>query len=74
MSKLKPVQIEFNIGIETIYTDCPTNGNINTVEAAVNNWLSRTDEYTAKSLCRYIESKGVHKAMTEEEYKQSKTK
>ena len=37
--------------------------------AALDNWLARTEEYTAKSFVDYINSKGMHKAFTESDYK-----
>lgn len=43
------------------------------IEAAVQNWVVRTDDYTDKSLCDYINSKrerglSDHYAFTEEEF------
>lgn len=41
-------------------------------EDALYCWLARTNKYTAKSLCKYINSKDIpFRAMTEEEYKKS---
>jgi hypothetical protein len=38
-------------------------------EYALDNWLARTNKFTAKSLCNYIKSKNTgHIVMTEEEY------
>ena len=47
-----------------IYSDIGQN-----LQAAVDNWYVRTDEYTPESLCEYINSKGAHTALTEEQYK-----
>ncbi len=43
------------------------------IEAAIDNWTVRTDDYTAESLCAYINSKRIrgltdHYAFTEEQF------
>ena len=38
------------------------------LENALTNWLARTSEYTAESLCTYITSKRLHQALTEQQY------
>jgi hypothetical protein len=48
-------------------------GNINSIQAAFDNWIIRTTKYTEKSLIDYINSKGVHKAMTKKNYDETKT-
>ncbi len=40
-----------------IWHTLPTRGNVNTIEAAVDNWQARTSEYTQQSLIDYINSK-----------------
>lgn len=46
----------------------PVEGNINTINAALDNWLARTKVFTQKSFINYINSKGVYIAMTKEKY------
>lgn len=43
-------------------------GPVNSVEAAFENWLARTKKYTQQDFINYINSKGVYKAMTKQEY------
>ncbi len=43
-------------------------GAINSIDAAVDNWAARTDTFTDRSLCDYINGKGCHIAYTLEEY------
>lgn len=31
-------------------------------QAALHNWMVRTEDFTAESFCKYINSKGVHRA------------
>jgi hypothetical protein len=50
-----------------IVHNLPINGNIDTIEAAVDNWFIRTDKLSEKSLIDYINSKSHmtnHHAMT----------
>jgi hypothetical protein len=51
-------KFEFNI-----YSNIGTDGNINSLSAALDNWGTRTKEFTSKSLCEYINSKGIHLAL-----------
>jgi hypothetical protein len=37
--------------------------------SALNCWVFRTKKHTTKSLCEYINSKGISIAMTEKQYK-----
>lgn len=43
-------------------------GDINGLQGAIDNWLVRTDEYTPESFCKYVNSKGLHKAYTVEQF------
>lgn len=43
-------------------------GNVNSIDAALDNWLARTQDYSAQSFVNYINSKHVHKAMTKKQY------
>lgn len=43
-------------------------GEINSPQAALDNWLARTSVYTQKSFIQYINSKHVYFAMTKEDY------
>lgn len=57
-----------------VYHNIGVFGNINTLEAAIQSWLVRTDKYTAKNLCNYINAKrerGLSNdyCFTEKEYK-----
>ena len=47
----------------TIYSNIGSDGNVNSLPAALNGWGARTKEFTAKSLCEYINSKGLHLAL-----------
>lgn len=52
-----------------VITNIPRNkDNVNTMQAAIDSWLSRTDTYTDRSFVDYINSKGMHKAYTIDEY------
>lgn len=43
------------------------------IEDALDNWLARTDDYTAESFCEYINDKPIeYSAMTEEEFEKFK--
>lgn len=44
------------------------NDGMGSIEDALDNWLARTNEYTAKSLVNYINSKKVHQAYTYEQF------
>ena len=70
-NKFIPAKVSLSNGVKfTIYvTIDKANGPVNTLEAALDNWLARTEEYTAKSFVDYINSKGMHKAFTESDYK-----
>lgn len=60
---------ELSNGVKfAIVHDIPGKGSINTIQAAFDCWLARTNDYTAESLVKYINSKGVHRAMTKEKY------
>lgn len=58
-----------------IYHNLPETFGMN-FEGALDNWLSRTKEYTAQSLCDYILSKEIDEifAMTESEFNHLKKK
>lgn len=46
-------------------------GNINSITAAFDCWIARTNEYTAESFIKYINSKNVYQAMTKEQYQEA---
>lgn len=56
-----------------IIHDLPMKGNVNTFNAAMECWITRTNKYTAQSLVDYINSKGVHFAITEEKFNKVKS-
>jgi hypothetical protein len=62
--KVKKSLIRFKI-----YHNLPSTFGMN-FEGALDNWLARTEEYTAKSLCNYILSKDIDEcfAVTEKEF------
>lgn len=51
-----------------IYHNIPGEGNINTAYTALDNWLARTQDHTEQSFVAYINSKGIYKAYTQEEW------
>lgn len=54
-----------------IVHNIPLPGNINSIHAAVDNWLVRTSKFTDQSLVNYINSKTYmsgHQAMTVKEF------
>ena len=61
-SKLQKAEVSFFLEDEevsfSIWHNLPQSQGMN-IEAAVQNWLVRTKQYTAKSLCRYINSKNT---------------
>lgn len=52
----------------SIVHNIESEGNINSFQSALDSWLARTDDYTADSFCNYINSKGIHKAMTKQDF------
>ena len=61
----------FELSNGTKFTIChnlPVKGTINSIQAAFDCWLARTDTFTATSFIAYIASKGQHQAMTKEDY------
>ena len=52
----------------SVVHNCKQEGNINSINAAFDNWLERTKDFSEKSFIGYINAKGVHKAMTKENY------
>lgn len=65
--------VKFNEGNNlvkfSIIHNIPHSGDINGFNGALQNWLMRTDVYTAESFVDYINSKNVYKAYTVEQYK-----
>ena len=52
-----------------IYHNIPDDGsNINTPHAALDAWLARTSEFTDESFVNYINSKGIYRAFTKEQW------
>jgi hypothetical protein len=56
--------------IHEVYSDLDDG----TMQAALENWIVRTNEYTIKSFILYVRSKGVHTILTKEEYQKRKQK
>lgn len=48
---------EINKTITIVHTIPIREGHINTLQAAIDNWLARTDKYTATSFCEYVNAK-----------------
>jgi len=70
MDKEDDSSIKKPIMLELIH-NIPHSGNINTIEAAAENWFIRTREYSSKSLIDYINSKtpmSGFRAMSVEEF------
>lgn len=70
--KVTKSEIQFNVNGSpvsfAIVHDLPEQFGLS-ISDALNNWLIRTEVFTAESLCAYINSKGTgHKAITEAEY------
>jgi hypothetical protein len=59
VSKFNKTKIELSNGESfTIVHDFPEmEGSVNTFDSAFQNWLSRTNDYTAKSFVNYVKSK-----------------
>jgi len=72
--KFNKTTVSFSDGTSfVIYHNIATAGNINSIDAAIQCWEARTDQFTAKSLCDYINSKRLkgytdHYAFTPEEF------
>lgn len=63
MAKFKESEIELSNGTSfKIRHNLAIDGPVNSLQAAFDNWIVRTNEYTAESFVNYINSKGVHKA------------
>lgn len=64
--------VEFNVDNKnvkfSIVHNIPNSRNINSIDAALENWLMRTDDFTDESFVDYINSKDVYKAFTMEQY------
>lgn len=45
----------------TIVHDFPNMSGINSFDSAYQNWMSRTDDYTAESFIAYVKSKEPHR-------------
>lgn len=66
---------ELSNGVKfTVIHNIPGTGNINSIHAAFDNWMARTNEYTQGSFIAYINSKGVYEAMTKEQFTKIKWK
>jgi hypothetical protein len=72
MSKWNETFYELSNGTKfSIVHNLPMKGNINSIQAAFDNWLVRTDDHTAESFVEYINSKDAgYTAMTKEKYEQ----
>lgn len=68
--------VKFNEGnnlVEfSIIHNIPHSGDINGFNGALQNWIIRTEVYTAESFVDYINSKHVYKAYTVEQYNKIK--
>lgn len=74
--KITKSEVEFNVGKKhikfTIIHDLPNKAGLS-FDNALQNWIARTTDFTAESLCKYILSKNtVHIAMTEEQFQKAK--
>lgn len=72
MNNLQKANIEFNVDGKpvkfSVIHNLPANFGLN-IDGAVDNWLARTEEYTAQSLVDYINSKNTgYFCITEREY------
>lgn len=52
--------------------NCPETEGLSMNDAVIN-WVHRTDEYTAESLCAYVNGKGVSVCFTEAEWNEMTT-
>jgi major membrane immunogen (membrane-anchored lipoprotein) len=59
VTKLNKTKVELSNGESfTIVHDFKNmNGNINSFDAAFQNWINRTDDYTAASFVKYVKNK-----------------
>ena len=67
-------EIEFELGGNKIafkiyHNISQVEGPIDTLDAALDCWLARTVKFSAESFVAYINSKGIHQALTEEQWK-----
>lgn len=66
--------IQFKVGKKkvefTIIHNIHGRGNVNSIDAALDNWLVRTDEYTPESFVDYINSKDIYEAYTINQFKE----
>ena len=55
------IKLEFEGKEKTfsLWHNMTVNGNINTLHAAIDNWLARTSVFSEKALCKYIMGKGT---------------
>jgi hypothetical protein len=62
MAKLKKLKVILDEvdGIENGFEIMTDMGDA--AESALHCWMARTTEFTAESFCKYINSKGLHKA------------
>lgn len=60
MAKLQNTNVSFKVGKKeysfNVWHNLPENSGLS-LSDAVQNWICRTNDYTAKSLCNYIDSK-----------------
>lgn len=74
MTKKKQKWSEFQVHLSTgdiihIVHNMKLAGSVNSIIAAYDNWLARTEVYTSESLCEYINSKGSeYFAITKKEF------
>ncbi len=71
VSKLNQTELALSNGVKfTIVHDFKNmDGPVNSFDAAFQNWLSRTDEYTAESFIEYVKDKEPNRIMiTLEDY------
>lgn len=70
MSKWYEIFFELSNGTKfSVVHNIAGKGNINTITAAFNCWLVRTDEYTQQSFIDYVNSKNAgYVAMTRKQY------
>jgi hypothetical protein len=65
--KLSTVELSNGTIFQLVHNIEKTHGSINSVEAAIIAWCARTKVFTQESFIEYINSKGVHEAMSKEE-------
>lgn len=74
MPKLNMTDVKLSNGDSfTIVHNIPMKGNIDSFQAALDNWLNRTDDFSPESFCEYINGKtrngkSTYIAVTKEQY------